>query len=95
MLWKDDLNSVMGKSMEEINFELEKLDWLTFPWQRLPHKIFVKIFHVCGRKRLTFFVTYFRLYFGPLNVLVTSEFMNMLWKHFTSFEANEIPLPLP
>ena len=66
-------------SLEELNKEIEKIDFLTFDWKSLPKEVFVDIMSAFSLARIAFFCGYFQVHIKFLRKDKKKEIILDLW----------------
>jgi hypothetical protein len=56
---KTDVNKI---PLNEIVILVKHIDWLTYPWSKIPESVFLEIFNKLSIERLAFFCGYFKTY---------------------------------
>jgi len=79
-------NTVFTKGIEEVDAMLLKMDWLTYPWQKIPFRIFHNLFQVMSMERLTFFCAWHKAYWGIINDDQRCVMIKALWNYYNGPE---------
>ena len=67
-------------SVEELDEELKKIDFLTFDWKSLPREVFIDIMNSFSYGRIAYLCGYFKVHIKPLHKNYKMEMISNLWK---------------
>jgi hypothetical protein len=73
---------VYSMNLTQLETYVYKIDWLTFPWKKLPQPIFYRIFSAIALERMAFFCGYFRAHYDSVSDSRREQMMNALWDKF-------------
>ena len=69
-------------TLEEVDEELKKLDFLTFDWGLIPKQVFKDLFNRFTYVRLVYFCAHFHIHLEKIDECEKQNMVNALCEHF-------------